>query len=76
MSKRIAGLPKGHVPRLMPFADNSHMFGSHTQEARELIRQADVADWSGDHETAKRLYARADWHRNEAAIHGDLLPLF
>ncbi|WP_395454839.1 hypothetical protein ACHMW5_13890 [Azospirillum melinis] len=76
MTKPITGLPKGHVPRFSPPADRSHLFGSHTQEARKLRSAADAADWTGDHDTAKRLYARADWHRNEAATHGDLAPLF
>lgn len=76
MTKPITGLPKGHVPRFPPPADRSAQFGSHTHEARDLRRQADAADWSGDYDTANRLYEWADWHRKEAAMHGDLMPLF
>lgn len=75
MPKPITGLPKGHVPRYRPPADNSHLFGSHTQEARRLRRAADEADWSGDAATAKRLYSLAEYHRAEAAV-SDLMPLF
>lgn len=76
MAKRISGLPRGHVPRYLPPADRSHLFGSHTQEARLLNRDAEAADWSGDFAKADSLRRAADHHRNEAATHGDLMPNF
>ncbi|WP_376960074.1 hypothetical protein ABNQ39_20400 [Azospirillum sp. A26] len=69
------GLPHGHVPRFAPPADRSPLFGSHTEEAKRLRRAADEADWAGNPDTAKRLYARAEYHRAEAAV-SDLMPLF
>ena len=72
----ITGLPKGHVPRLRPPADNSALFGSHTREAKSLTRQAKDAEWSGDIAKADRLFAAAAHHRNEAAVNGDAMPLF
>ena len=76
MPKPITGLPRGHVPRFPPPPDRSENFGSYTQEARRLRSAADTADWSGDHETAQRLYAEADWHKQQAAAYGDCMPLF
>lgn len=76
MPNPITGLPKGHVPRFPPPADRSALFGSHTQEARRLKREAEEAEWAGDFAKADILRRCADWHRNEAAMHGDLLPNF
>lgn len=76
MTNPITGLPKGHVPRFSPPADRSTLFGSHTQEARRLRAAAEDAEWSGDIAKADSLRRAADWHRNEAATNGDLLPLF
>lgn len=78
MPKPITGLPKGHVPHYRPPADNSHLFAkrTHTQEARALTQQASDAEWIGDLDTARRLYADAAYHRSEAAINGEMQPLF
>lgn len=70
------GLPLGHIPRFAPPADRSALFGSHTAEYRRLKIEVGNADWSGNPDTAKRLYARAEFHRAEAATNGDLMPLF
>lgn len=74
--KRISGLPRGHVPGPIAFADRSHLFGSHASEAESLTRQAKDAEWSGDLARADRLFAAAAHHRSELAEHGDLAPLF
>ena len=76
MPKPITGLPRGHVPHYRPPANNSHLFGSHTREMESLTRQAKDAEWAGDFAKADRLFAEADHHRNELAMHGDLAPLF
>lgn len=75
MTARITGVPLGRAPRFAPPADRSALFGSHSQEAARLRRQADEADWHGDADTAKRLYEQAAHHRDEAAT-CDLMPLF
>lgn len=58
------------------FADRSALFGSHTREMQRLTALAKDAEWSGDYAKADRLFAEADHHRNELAMHGDLAPLF
>lgn len=72
------GLPLGHIPRHRPPADRSHLFAklTHTQEARSFTQQASDAEWVGDTDKAKRLYAKAAYHRSEAADNGELQPLF
>lgn len=77
-TKPIPGLPLGHVPRFAPPADRSHLFAkrTHTQEARSFTQQASDAEWIGDHEAARTLYAKAAYHRSEAADNGELQPLF
>lgn len=78
MPNPITGLPKGHVPHHRPPADRSALFATltHTQEARALTQQASDAEWAGDTEAARTLYARAAYHRSEAADNGELQPLF
>lgn len=78
MTKPITGTPRGHVPRFAPPAGRSALFAAltHTQEARALMQQASDAEWNGDTAKARRLYAAAAYHRNEAATNGEMQPLF
>ncbi|MCM8735162.1 hypothetical protein M5E06_13315 [Azospirillum sp. A1-3] len=75
MPKPITGLPRGHVPRYRPPADNSHLFGSYREEAASLKRAADAAEWAGDTAKADELLAKAKQCRIDGAT-CDLMPLF
>jgi hypothetical protein len=71
------GLPRGHVPRYTPPADNGHLFGSYSAEARRLERAASDAEWVGDFTRADALRAELASVRDaQAMTTSDMMPLF